>query len=612
MGRHAPKIVVAAFGVILIIAVVIFRGGGDDTPADPDSPITAPTLRPGCEPLTVVVSPEKFGIMRDIASVYNGLGRGDDTDCVTVDVRSGGSGTVEAALVTGWDPALAGSIPQPDVWSPAGSTWLELLRHDQAQIDQPTQLDDEASLGSVTTTPLVIAMPRPMAEALGWPDTPIGWTEIRALANNPEGWASAGHPEWGDFKLGKTNPNISTSGLAATIGQLVAATGRSSDLTSADIANPDVRQALADTENAVAHYGDTTLTFAASLLAADDVGQGLKYVGAVALEAKSVADYNAGNPSGDPKTLGDHAPPSTPLVAIWPREGTMLSDSPYAIINHPGMTEQKRVGAADYLSYLHEDEQQQEFTDAGFNGFDGSPNPGLVEAGNLVPSDADIVLNTPSAQVLADARAAWEELRKRARALLLIDVSGSMEQPVSGSDTTSRIEKARQAAIDALPQLTDTDEVGLWVFTDDLPGGSYEELVPVGPLSETRQRLQDELIALEPLRGTPLYSATREAYAHMTDLADPDFITGVVLLTDGYNDPADPVGLAELIDGSSSYTGLKRASLESDVRIFSVAYGEGADLATLRLISEATRAKAYDATAGTNIGTVFTNILSNF
>ena len=168
----------------------------------------------------------------------------------------------------------------------------------------------------------------PMAEALGWPDTPIGWTEIRALANNPEGWASVGHPEWGDFKLGKTNPNISTSGLAATIGQLVAATGRSSDLTSADIADPEVRQALADTENAVAHYGDTTLTFAASLLAADDVGQGLKYVGAVALEAKSVADYNAGNPSGDPKTLGDHAPPATRWWRSGPARGRCSRTAP--------------------------------------------------------------------------------------------------------------------------------------------------------------------------------------------------------------------------------------------------------------------------------------------
>ena len=63
-------------------------------------------------------------------------------------------------------------------------------------------------------TPLVIAMPEPMAEALGlarrarsagptsstWPAT-------------PQGWGAFGHPEWGPFRLGKTNPNFSTSGL---------------------------------------------------------------------------------------------------------------------------------------------------------------------------------------------------------------------------------------------------------------------------------------------------------------------------------------------------------------------------------------------------------------
>ena len=62
-------------------------------------------------------------------------------------------------------------------------------------------------------TPLVIAMPKPMAEALGWPDTPIGFADILALANDPQGWAKFGHPEWGPFKLGKTSPNFSTSGL---------------------------------------------------------------------------------------------------------------------------------------------------------------------------------------------------------------------------------------------------------------------------------------------------------------------------------------------------------------------------------------------------------------
>ena len=59
----------------------------------------------------------------------------------------------------------------------------------------------------------------------------------------------------------------------------------------------------------------------------------------------------------------------------------------------------------------------------------------------------------------------------------------------------------------------------------------------------------------------------------MTDLADPDFITGVVLLTDGYNDPADPEGLAELIDGSSllhrpeaGLAGIRRAHLLGRLR----------------------------------------------
>ena len=56
--------------------------------------------------------------------------------------------------------------------------------------------------------PLVFAMPKPMAEALGWPGKAIGWAELAELAADPKGWAKYGHPEWGAFKLGKTNPNF--------------------------------------------------------------------------------------------------------------------------------------------------------------------------------------------------------------------------------------------------------------------------------------------------------------------------------------------------------------------------------------------------------------------
>src|SRR6185436_6580777 len=110
------------------------------------------------------------------------------------------------------------------------------------------------------------------------------------------------------FRLGKTNPNFSTSGLNATIGAYFAATGVSSDLTDKDVADPKTVAYVKGVEQAVVHYGDTTLTFLSNLQAADDRGQGLSYISAVTVEEKSVWDYNEGNPTGDPATLGDHAP----------------------------------------------------------------------------------------------------------------------------------------------------------------------------------------------------------------------------------------------------------------------------------------------------------------
>ena len=51
---------------------------------------------------------------------------------------------------------------------------------------------------------------------------------------------------------------------------------------------------------------------------------------------------------------------------------------------------------------------------------------------------------------------------------------------------------------------------------------------------------------------------------------------------------------------------------EGGVRVFTIAYGEDADLDSLKRISEASRAAAYDATDPQTIDAVFTNVLSNF
>ena len=87
-----------------------------------------------------------------------------------------------------------------------------------------------------------IAMPKPMAEALGYPGKPhrLG-RHPRAWPPTQQGWAAFGHPEWGPFRLGKTNPNFSTSGLSALIAQDYAATGKTADLTAEDLDNPTYR-----------------------------------------------------------------------------------------------------------------------------------------------------------------------------------------------------------------------------------------------------------------------------------------------------------------------------------------------------------------------------------
>src|SRR5690606_24172213 len=102
---------------------------------------------------------------------------------------SGGAATL---LAEGWDEATEG--PRPVIWSPAASSWGAVLNQRLAEQGKPPMAPSDAQ--PFMLTPLVIAMPEPMAAALGWPDRPIGFADIAALATNPEGWASVGHPEW--------------------------------------------------------------------------------------------------------------------------------------------------------------------------------------------------------------------------------------------------------------------------------------------------------------------------------------------------------------------------------------------------------------------------------
>jgi Ca-activated chloride channel homolog len=609
--RPLPFVVAILVAVLVIPASHALRSWGGDLGSGSQAATHAVK---GCSgdaiTLTLVASPEKAQLVKQLAVDYMAGGHRAGDRCIKVAVSSKSSGEARAALARGWRKSIDG--PRPDVWSPASSAWVRLLQQRTTNTNHAGFKLVLKDPPSIAATPLVVAMPRPMAEALGWPNRQLGWADLLRLSRNRQGWGQYGHPEWGAFKLGKTNPNISTSGLNATIGAFFAATGHTSDLTARDVADPKVRAFVAGVEQSVVHYGDTTLTFLSNLQRADDRGAGLSYISAVAVEEKSVWDYNQGNPSGDPATLGKHPEPHVPLVAIYPREGTLLSDNPYVVLAAPWVDGAKRKAAADFLAYLQSGSAQGRFQQSAFRDYLGRPGPLITEDNGLLPEQHLTRLSPPAPAVVDQVLTSWAELRKRAKVLLVIDVSGSMDDPVGGAGT-SRLDLAKQAAINSLSQLASNDQVGLWIFATQLNGKiDYRELVPIGPMdaqvdgAQRRTLIKAEVKGLSSKSDTGLYDTALASYKFVKDQQSPDAINAVVLLTDGVNDDDIGISLKQLL------TGLSTGQSDGPVRMFTIAYGSDADLEVLRQIAQATNGASYDSSDPNSINHVFTTVISNF
>ncbi|MBK5305136.1 MAG: VWA domain-containing protein [Frankiaceae bacterium] len=597
--NRVPLVVAVIVGVIAVLAVRAATSPDSKKDSDGNGSANVPA---GCTSLMVAASSEKAALLQAIADDYAKDDGEADGKCARVTVKTKSSGGAATALARGWDDAVDG--PRPDVWTPAATSWTALLRFQTTSRDLPDLVGDEKP-PSIARTPLVIAMPKPMAETLGWPSKAIGWGDVLALAKDPNGWGRYNKP-YGAFKLGKTNPNFSTSGLHATIGAYFAATQRSTDLSAKDLADPKVLDYVKAVEGSVVHYGDTTLTFLSNLQKADDRGQGLSYVSAVTVEEKSVWDYNQGNPTGDPKTLGKHRKPRTPLVAIYPKEGTLYSDNPFVTLKADWVTDDKRAAAADFLTYVQSEKAQKRFTDAAFRDFEGKAGSLVNPSEGLLPSEPKAVIGPPSPSVLAGVRDSWERLRKRARVLLVLDVSGSMGDPV-GSQGATKLELAKTAAAKAVGQLAPDDELSLWIFSTQQDGQKpYRQLVPFAPARQNLAAVKAKIADLQPDGGTGLYATVRAATKSLTASFDQQRINAVVVLTDGRNEfPADN-NIASLV------AELDPEDPDTAVRVFPIAYGEDADLGELTKIADASRAAAYDASDPASIDNVLTAVLSNF
>jgi Ca-activated chloride channel homolog len=463
-----------------------------------------------CRMLVVASSQEKFPLMQEFQSLYNAAGRSLAGQCMRVSVEQVNSGDAELALETGWDSTLGA---RPDVWSPASTAWLALL---EQRTPGGTQVIIPGQASSLFRSPLVIAMPLPMAAALGYPAKQLGWSELLALARNPRGWASvpAADPAWGAFKLGKTNPTVSTSGLHALLGTYFAASG--GNLTAQSVADPKVRDFVAGIEASVVHYGPTAKTFLTNLNVADNQGNALSYVSAIAVEEEELINYNLGR--YDPNGVA----PAMPLVAIYPREGTPVADHPYAVLR----SSRNQAAAADFLEFLGEARQQKRIQAEGFRSNLNQLADSVVAGDQYIqakPPEADLDTNTGA--ILEVILGQWRAIRKHARVLIVVDVA-------RGDTPRQGIGWATQPMISAIGRFDPGgpgdpgDQVGLWTF----PGssGPYDAsafTAPPGLLTKT-------LSGIKASSASGDVDAVLElAVAAMTATYEPSRIDAILLVT---------------------------------------------------------------------------------
>jgi Ca-activated chloride channel homolog len=516
--------------------------------------------------ITYAYSPNQEALLLPLIHRFNDEHHKALGKTIEVVGQSVSSGDAEAQIAAKKLPAT--------IWSPASSLWGRLLNYD-ADATWVSRTNP-----ALARTPLVIAMWKPEATALGWPRKPIGFAQILKLATSSTGWAAYGLPTFGQFKLGHTNPDFSTSGLSFVTAQYYTATGKTNGLTEADVDLKAVRAKVRRVQQSIVHYGDTGSFFVDQLKL-----HGPGYISAVAMEEVTLLDYNQTRPAG-----------SLPLVAIYPAEGTFYFDNPLITLHAPWVTRSQVRGAAVFEKWVVAKVTPRVAAKYGYRPGDPKQRAAApIDRAHLVdPAQPRVVLALPEPRVLAKIRRAWHDDRKAANVAVVVDVSGSMQEH-------SRLELAQQGLRVFLRQFSPRDRVGLLTFSDQV-----NSIVPVASMATNRGLLLSSVDQLVAGGGTAVYDATLRGVAEIAALNDTTRINAVVVLTDGADNESH-IGSARLIARLRQ----RSEGQEGNIRVFTIAYGSSAEGDILGKIAEASGGKGYSGDPS-KIVTVYRQISSFF
>ena len=221
---------------------------------------------------------------------------------------------------------ITGSV-QPVIWSPASSIWLPVANYLWKQeYGNVEPLVLPGNWNATVITPIVIGTWENYAKE----HNITGFEYLYQLAKQPNS----------DLKYAHTNPQLSNSGFMAVLLQLVAATKKPMEnITLNDLTRKDVREWFRTLESKAVYYGSST-----GFLVDHLVDAGPSELNVVVAYENLILEKNL---NGEPQARWHQK-----LVVIYPKEGVILSDHPFVILNAPWVSKTQKWVAHEFIKFV--------------------------------------------------------------------------------------------------------------------------------------------------------------------------------------------------------------------------------------------------------------------
>jgi Ca-activated chloride channel family protein len=442
------------------------------------------------------------------------------------------------------------------------AVWFSSTRYMQ------TVPEAKRRLGTATRimgSPVVLGVRASVATELGWDRTAPAWSDIAAVAED------------GRLTYAMTDPAASNTGFSALVAVAAAldGSGRALDAAAIDRISPQLIDFFSGQQVTAGSTDWLTDAFVRRNTGAEP---GEKLGGLVSYEASL-------------RSLNRSGRLSEPLTVVYPEDGVVSADYPLTLL--AGASDDVRAGYRGLVDHLRTPDVQRSIVDktrrrravAGVPLPDHAPR-GLVE------------LPFPDTRAVVDAllTAYFDRLRKPARTVYVLDLSGSMEgerlaalkaalSGLTGVDTSSL---AGQYC-----RFRSREEVILLPFSTE-PGAPRTFTVSAESPQASRDQIRAAIDGLATAGDTAVYDSLVAAYG-LFGGAEDRFLS-IVLMTDGESNTGRAL---------NDFTTFVPAA-PHPVRVFPILFGEAAEQ-EMRMVASVTGGELFDARQG-DLGRAFCQI----